>query len=133
MAYRTDETEIGKIIEVDSSISDLSPFIAIANELVTECCSDSGYSTTRLAQIETWLAAHFYAIRDPRAVSEKAGSVSTDFQFKTNLQLFQTRYGQTAMLLDTGGGLAALSKRTEKGRAQTVGVTWLGSDYSASD
>jgi len=124
MSVRTTDELVEEIIEVDSTIS-LTPFIAVANELVTELCTDSDYSSSRLLLIETWLAAHFYAIRDPRIESEKAGSVSEKRAIKIGLNLQQTTYGQQAMLLDTSGNLAALNKGMDTGK-RTPSVTWAG-------
>ena len=130
---RTNATNVKAIIEVDSSIivsdSDLDPFINVANELVTEMCTgangpDTDYSVTRLEYIERWLSAHFYAIRDPRAKSEKAGSVGVSYDTKVGMNLSLTTYGQQAMMLDTNGGLA----RLDKGKGVNVGVTWLGKE-----
>jgi len=128
---RTNATNIKAIIEVDTTIiaadSDLDPFISTANELVTEICTgtnapDPVYSATRLELIERWLAAHFYAIRDPRAKSEKAGSVGVSYRGKTDLNLSLTHYGQQAMMIDTNGGLA----RLDKGKGITASVLWAG-------
>tara|TARA_Y100000310_G_C20273391_1_gene619112 strand:- start:45 stop:449 length:405 start_codon:yes stop_codon:yes gene_type:complete len=128
---RTNATNIKAIIEVDTTIiaadSDLDPFISTANELVTEICTgtnapDPVYSATRLELIERWLAAHFYAIRDPRAKSEKAGSVGVAYRGKTDLNLSLTHYGQQAMMIDTNGGLA----RLDKGKGITASVLWAG-------
>lgn len=120
---RTTSVEVAKIIELDAAI-DLAPFITVANELVTELCVDSGYSATRLTLIETWLAAHFYCIRDPRVTSESAG-VSASYEGTVGLHLDLSRYGQQVMLLDTAGSLAALNKKSQTGR-RTISVTWLG-------
>ena len=80
------------------------------------------------AVIEKWLAAHFYTVRDPRAVREKAGSVSQENQSKVDLGLNTSHYGQKAMLLDYQGGLSALNKQMRDGVKKTVGVTWLGTE-----
>jgi len=119
---RTTSVLVGGIIEVDPSI-DLTPFITIANALVTEVCDDSSYTEERLELIERWLAAHFYTNRDPRSVSERAGSVAVTYQSAVTFNLATSHYGQTAMLLDTSGGLALLNKASAK---RTVSVTWLG-------
>ena len=128
---RTTATNIKKIIEVDTTIvpadADFDPFIDTANEIVTEMCTgDNGpataYSVTRLELIERWLAAHFYAIRDPRAKSEKAGSVGVTYQGKVDLNLAVTTYGQQAMMIDTNGGL----NRLNTGKSPTATVLWLG-------
>ena len=129
MAVRTTAEEIGKIIDLDETISDLDPFINAANELVNEYCAViSTYTETRLTLIETWLAAHFYAIRDPRAASESVG-VGASYQYKVDLNLSVTTYGQQAMLLDTAGGLAALSKRSSEGQKKaSFSIAWMGTE-----
>jgi hypothetical protein len=124
---RTTTDVVAQIIEVDSAI-DVEPFIEIANELVTEACGDAGYSDTRLELIERWLAAHFYAIRDNRVATEGAGTVNTTYQFRVGLNLNVTIYGQQALVLDTKGLLAALSKQAETGESKRPGLMWLGSD-----
>lgn len=114
---RTDSTMIADVIEWDDTI-DLTPFISVANELVTELCSDSGYSESRLTMIETWLAAHFYTVRDPRATSESIGGVSESKQMHTGANLMSSEYGQTAMSLDTAGNLNLLNKKVVDGKGK---------------
>ena len=137
---RTTASEVQTIIETDPSIivvdADLDPFIAVANELVTELCTGTAgptpvYTATRLELIERWLSAHFYAIRDPRTTSESAG-VSASYESQVDLGLALSRYGQQAKLLDTHGGLASLDNQTKKGLTRTVGVTWLGTAPTTS-
>jgi len=132
MAVRITDADVEELIEVDAAIS-LTPFITIANELVTELCTSSGYTAARLAMIEAWLAAHFYLMRDQAVASEKAGSVSVSYQYEIGMQLAQTKQGQTAMMLDTAGNLANLSKKTERGRAASAGATWIGSDLYTNE
>ena len=132
---RTTAILVGGIIEVDASIT-LDPFIDAANLLVTQCCTglDEAYSSGQLIIIETWLAAHFYTVRDPRAEMEKAGSVSERLQSKVDLGLDTSHYGQMAMRLDYTGGLAELNNQSKDGTAQSVGVDWLGTaDPTDSD
>lgn len=129
---RTTSLLVGGIIEVDSSIT-VDPFIDVANELVTECCTgdngpDTEYTETRLELIERWLAAHFYAIRDMRPDNEKAGSVAEKYQYKVDLYLANTMYGQQALILDTNGGLAALNQATENGSPRKIVIAWLGAE-----
>jgi hypothetical protein len=124
---RTDAASIAAIIEVDDSI-DLTPFIDAANELVTECCLNAGYTDTRLKMIETWLAAHFYTTIDPRSSSESVGgAISNSYQSAVTYGFSTSHYGQQAMRLDSAGGLAALDKKILSGRSK-VSVKWLGSD-----
>lgn len=127
---RTSEVAVRAIIEVDETITDLSPFIEAANQLVTDCCGDAGYTDAKLELVERWLAAHFYAVRDPRRAGENVGAgVGEDFQYKVDLNLSVTTYGQQAMLLDTAGGLAALNGRIKRGvGVLTPSMTWLGAE-----
>lgn len=119
---RTTSELVAGVIEVDETIP-LDPFISVASELVTELCLGKGYSDDRLELIERWLSAHFYTNRDPRTVREEAGPVSASYQSKLALNLGTSHYGQTAMMLDTAGGLSALSRDLRK---QTLSVSWLG-------
>lgn len=125
MANRTTEDAVTEIIDVDENI-DLAPFITTANSLVTEVCEGVGYTAARLELIERWLSAHFYAIRDPRVDSEKAGPVSQKYQYKVDLGLSVTTYGQMAMTLDTAGGLAKLNAATKSGATRKASLTFLG-------
>lgn len=128
---RTTAESVAFIIELDEDI-DLTSFILTANELVTEVCVPLGYSDTRLELIERWLSAHFYAIRDMRVSQEQAGPVSASYQHKVGLMLANTMYGQQAMLLDTQGGLASLSKSLEMGRKKPT-MFWLGKKLTRTE
>ena len=129
---RTTAAAVKAIVEVDATISvDLAPYIETANALVTEVCGDAGYNDSRLELIERWLSAHFYAVRDPRASSERAGPVSASYLNQVGLGFAQTREGQQAMLLDTAGGLAKLNKDMELGRkTPKPGVLWGGTELT---
>lgn len=128
---RTTDVLVKGVIEVDTlAVPDLTPFIVVANELVTEICVPAGYADSRLELIETWLAAHFYAIRDPRLTSETVGPLSQSIESRVDLGLDVTRYGQMAKRLDTAGGLALLDERMKKGygKFNLSGVTYIGKD-----
>jgi hypothetical protein len=127
MSVRTTAEAVGGIIKVVGTVS-MTPFIEAANALVTEHCSEDDYDATRLELIERWLAAHFYAIYEPRRLSERAGPVSKQIESRVDLGFDVTRYGQMAMRFDTEGGLAALNEQIKSGGSLTVGVTWLGSE-----
>lgn len=124
---RTTDAEVEGIIEVDSDIA-LTPFIDVANAMVTQCCTNltTAYTAAHLILIETWLAAHFYTVRDMRASEERAGPVSERFQSKVDLGFDTSHYGQMAMRLDWQGGLANLNEQAKKGGKKGVGVAWLG-------
>lgn len=124
---RTTPAAVQGIIEHDVTIP-LDPFIETASNLVERVVVPLDYDDPTLELIERWLSAHFYAIRDPRARQEAAGSVSEAFAFKVDLGLDQTRYGQMAKALDTKGGLKALDEE-HGGRP---GAFWLGSDLDTA-
>ena len=142
--YRITSEDIEAIIDFDPSIEDLTPFIAAAEELVTELCAGTlnqpvsegfrnttatpwvPYTSNRLAIIETWLAAHFLAIRDPRYASESIGAASASYQQMVGLNLGLTPYGQQAMLFDTHGNLAWMDKHISQGKRARAGVAYLG-------
>ena len=125
---RTTAEAVGLIIDVDATIS-VAPFIEAANSLVTSCCGDSDtYTSTDLELIERWLSAHFYAIRDPQAISEKAGDVAVKYMSKVELGFDVTHHGQQAMRLDVEGGLARLNNKIKNGSFKTAAVVWLGTE-----
>lgn len=125
---RTTESQVEELLlDVDSSETTV-PFIDTANELVTELCTDSGYSDARLELIERWLAAHFFMIKRRKSIGESAGPVAERFLQSVGLVLANTEYGQQAMVLDIAGNLAAYSKKIERGDRQRVGLSWLGTD-----
>ncbi len=124
---RTDSIQVEAIIEVDEDIS-LTPFIAAANTLVTKCCTDLAvdYTDDELIQIETWLSAHFYTVRDMRAERERAGTVEAKYQSKVDLGFSTSHYGQMTMTLDYYGGLSALNEQMKKGKVSRIGIGYLG-------
>lgn len=133
---RTTKAQIEMIIELDSDIipndAAMVPFIDMASELVTEVCTGDNaptipYTSERLELIERSLAAHFYTLRDPRFTQEKAGSVGVSYQSKVDLGFDTSHYGQSAMRMDTNGGLAKVNEDTKKGKPR-VGMTWLGTE-----
>jgi len=130
MANRVTQAEVAVIIELDTETTpDITVFIDAANDLVTENCTDSDYSDAKLAKIELWLSAHFYAVKDPRAKSEKAGSVGQGLQSKVDIGFSVTHYGQMAMGLDSAGNLALLNKQIQDGKkSRTAGMVWMGKD-----
>lgn len=131
---RTTGEQVAAIIETEEEIS-LTPFIEVANAVVTEICAGKlrsdgvtlYYDATRLELIERWLSAHFYAIRDMRRASESVSTVREVFQYKVGLHFDVTVYGQQAMLLDTAGGLASLQAQVQSGKPRVVAsLSWLG-------
>lgn len=120
MPIRTYADLVQAVIQVDPKI-ELDPFIAAASSLVDIVAANASFSDDLLQQIETWLSAHIYTIRDPRTTSERAGPVSASYQSAVALGLNTSHYGQMAMILDTSGTLRGLSLGRKKAQ-----VTWLG-------
>ena len=129
---RVTDAEVEAIVDYDDNIT-LTPFINIANQLVTELCSDSNYSDNRLLEIERWLSGHFYVMRDQTFASTKAGSVAASYQYQIGLFFKQSKQGQTALALDTDGNLAKLGKQMEDGKGGSVVIGWMGQDYDTED
>lgn len=140
--YRITAAQVQAILDFDPSITNLTPFIAAAEQLVDRVCANSPggqetgspsfvgnpvvYSAQELATIETWLAAHFVAIRDPLYASTSMGPASKSVIRSGGMNLAQTPYGQQAMLLDMNGGLAWLDKHISQGRRARAGIVHLG-------
>lgn len=131
--YTTDDL-VASIVETDED-DDLTVFIRSANRLIVRFCAPyliaatppkTLYTTDDLQDIETWLAAHFYACLRRQVRGEQAGTVRSDYESKVDLHLDVTIYGQQAMVLDTNGGLAAWNNTIDNIRAVTAFVEWLG-------
>lgn len=139
MAIRTTPELVAGIIEVDEEIA-LTPFIsaaaalvdrvesyAIENELLLDGAgTDDPTREEKLQQIETWLAAHFYTVRDPRPTSESARGVGSNYQSAVTYSLFTSHYGQHAMLLDETGVLQQISAGANGTRRKQAKVSWVG-------
>ena len=131
---RTTSALVEAIIEVYTGIT-LTPFIDAANMLVTQCCTDltEDYTAAELIQIETWLSAHFYTVKDMRAEMERAGSVQEKLQSKVDLGFDTSHYGQMAMRLDYHGGLAKLNEQIKRGEVNRLVATWVGTPKPTAD
>ena len=113
---RTTEALMEEIIEIRDDVT-VDAYIRTASFLVDRACVDSEpyeYTDEDLQLIETWLAAHFYAIFDPRTTDEKVSTVQEKYQSKVDLGLDVTHYGQQCKILDVNGGLAALDAASKK-------------------
>ena len=120
---RVTDAEVKQII--DTTISDVSPFITVASLQVDRIAAKGVLGTAELKEIERWLSAHFIAIRDKRTIKDTVGDTSHTYEGKTDMGLNFTRYGQQALLLDTTGTLAESGKRKAT-------VTYLGGTVNTS-
>lgn len=134
MAIRTDEDKVRAVVDNSSDI-DVTPFIRAANRLVNKIDTndtDSLLDEDDLTEIETWLAAHFYAHRDQLLQSKSTSGASGNFQGQTAMFFTSTLYGQTALLLDVTGYLSSLMQQAQNGRKK-IQMIWLGSTEAEAD
>ena len=135
MALRATDADVREIIDTTSTIPTL-PFIKAASNLVDKVSSndsDSVLGAADLREIERWLAAGLYGVRDQLYKSKKSGDASAIFQTgESGLGPFeQNDYLRTAMVLDTTGYLAQMNAQAKKGGAIEIGMTWVGTPKSS--
>lgn len=127
---RCADVDVRETIETNSSLN-LTPFIMRASALVDYVVTQDVNSilTDALAkQVETQLAAGFYALRDKQYASKGTGRSQAQFQvgqrgkgpFELNDWL------STAMALDITGTLAKLNEQAKNGTSPTFSWTWMG-------
>lgn len=113
---RTTADLVKEVIEVDEELGSLTPFIRVANQLVTELCGAAGYDDQRLTDIETWLSAHFWTAIDPRVATQFADGVGQTVIYKAGFGLDSSIYGQMVKRLDTKGALGQLDAYANEGK-----------------
>ncbi len=92
----------------DSSISTTVPIRAAATLtawIENTCDANNVLTSAQLTEIETWLAAHFYAHADLQYSSKSTEGASGSFQVGGggSGNLDTTMWGKTAMTLDPSG------------------------------
>jgi len=100
----------------------LDPFILTASVIVDQLTLLT--NPTQQELVERWLAAHFYCQPDKPYQSRSSLGASGSFSGQTGQKLESTLYGQTALILDTSGGLASLMNRA------VASMTWMGKTES---
>ncbi len=92
----------------------------VVDDIVTTA-SDLGITitTAKLKLIETYLAAHFYALVDLQPMEEQTGRGRIVYEGKTGKYFELTRPGQMAIALDPTNTLSS---------GPHVGVTWAGTE-----
>jgi len=114
MATRTTPTEVREIYPTDMTDDQIQAYINVANIIVTANIT-CGLSDTILEEIERWLTAHLITSTQERQTkSERLAEAEVVFTGEYGPGLQSTTYGQTAMMLDTCGGLASMGKKTLK-------------------
>jgi len=120
MALRTTGAAVKELINTTLTADTIeASHLVTANLLVDEELLGYGYSSARLAEIEKWLAAHFVALTEERGslLEEEIDDTVEKTANVYSAGLSSTRYGQQAMIIDTGGKLASLSKAASKPKA----------------
>lgn len=129
MPYTTEEA-VQEV--VGDTSTNMTAYIDTANNLMTRAFADcdNSYTTEDFEIIERWLAGHFYCILNPKTTREIADGIEDHFEGDSNMGpgLNSTRYGQTALTLDTAGCLA---KAEKKARGNVAKVTWVGTEADA--
>lgn len=129
MAWRTTQEEVRVLIPTDSNLS-IAPFLDAASALVDYIVTQDTASilTTALKeQIEKWLAAHYYAIRDLQYHERETQDAKGKFQGKTGMGLDATLWGEQAKGFDVTGTLVRLDAK----QRPVASVTWLGKPKSS--
>lgn len=115
MGYRVQNQEVKDILDTD--VIDFSAFISAAEILIdkTLVASNVITDTTQLKEIERWLAAHLFSVKEPQVKNIKTGTTGAAFFTGgdsivggVSLGLQTTMYGRQVMMLDTSGELASL-------------------------
>lgn len=93
---------------------DTTPFITVAQNIVSEDLAGKGLSSTRLNDIALYLAAHFVCITEEMGGLQESrigGLAGTSERYRTQdpkaVGYATTRFGQMVLTLDTSGTLAA--------------------------
>lgn len=109
MTNRVTDAEVKEIISL-RSLTDTTPFIDMANSVVTEQLGTSGLSTDRLTIIEKYLAAHLVALHpDERQLTkQKIGDSEDTYGGSFGQGLKFTYFGQQALDFDTTGTLKGM-------------------------
>jgi hypothetical protein len=117
MAVRVTEHEVKEIIE--TTLTDLSPFITAANLIVTQQCGGQSMAAALLKEIERWVAAHLVSVRErsERVTRVKIGEAEEQYSAPSASKLgvgdglATSPYGQQALMLDYSGKLRDLGKK----------------------
>lgn len=123
MTVRVTASEVKEIIQttIEDSVLE-SNHIATASLMVDEHLLDIGLSAPMLARIELYLAAHFVALTEERGglTRERLGDGDESLANVYSSGLNSTRYGQTALSLDSTGTLTQVAQTTLKAKFRIV-------------
>jgi len=114
---RTDVKNVRLVLDTSLEDEAIELAILVANRIITAEFSGTTLTSAQLQDIETYLAAHFASLRDPRMRRENiAGEWSYEVLGDVGIGLRATFHGQTAILLDTTGVLGKLSDGPKRAR-----------------
>lgn len=119
-------TAVGVKEVIETSLSDatvLASMIDTANLYVdTHLVPDGTLSAAVLTKIELYLAAHFVALTEEKGgiTRAKMGDADESYANVYDDGFQATRFGQTALILDTTGTLARLSITSAKAEFRVI-------------
>lgn len=104
--------ELVAVYETDRDDTALQPFITAAAAMTTARLTGKGLSDEALKQVQLYLAAHFVFVTET-GVHETLRVEDVSERFTSNGKqpgLLDSRWGRMAVLLDSSGTLAALTR-----------------------
>jgi hypothetical protein len=123
MPRATDE-DVRAYVVISTSVS-TAPYINSAVVVVESLLEGKGLSESVLTQIEIFLAAHFAVLAVERGGIRREAMGESSQSFQTISENFKgftlTRFGQSALALDTTGTLAEQGNANLKAKFRVVG------------
>lgn len=110
------DAEVRTICSELPTTTNATTFINVAHITMCEVfLTVTTVSDARLKLIQLYLASHFAAVSNPVTSFEGTGKLQESAQFKVDLGLNFTKYGQQAIALDTSGTLRGMitGRRTQ--------------------
>ena len=111
---RVTDAEVKEIITTEI---DTTPHINNANTFVTEQLGSSGLSSAVLKMIELYVSAHLVGITigEGNIKNKRIGESQKTYGTPIDMNgLKLTKYGETALILDTSGTLSSSGKKKAK-------------------
>lgn len=112
MSWRVGGEEVRQIMSLRGTPS-MDSFIETASVIVDDlAAADTAgvVGTTRLKQIELYLAAFFAEVRHQQYASEGRAGANAGYQGQYGMHLDRNMYGQNALMLDSSGYLRRMSE-----------------------
>lgn len=108
--------DVKEIIATSLTDEAINACINTANNIIDANLTALSEASALLMDIELWLAAHFVAVRDPKAKQKSvAGEYSVTYEKGTPGTGFSaTTWGQQALALDFTGTLASMGLKRAK-------------------